>query len=86
MTTREENLRTLWEEGHSAVLWKVYYTLWRMDDRNITQKELAAELRRSVTFVSRSLGGGKLLSANMLERNLEELDDAITRITERRAS
>lgn len=80
---RGDNLTLLAEGGRIDLLWQIVYTLRRLEDRGITQSELARELGRSVMFVKRALGVYKLTDMNVVERNLEMIDDAITRISDR---
>jgi len=81
---RKQYLDKLAESGRIDLFWKIINTLLLMEDRRISQVEVAEAADRSPKWVETTLTAHPKLSHQQLEVNIEIIDDAVTEITDRR--
>jgi len=78
---RARNLDKLADEGRMDLFYKILLTLLILEDRNISQQDVANHLGRNRTWVRWVLVAEPKLSHKRLEKNLDAIDLAITEIT-----
>jgi hypothetical protein len=79
---RRENFDRLARDGRMDLFWSLLYTLLIMDDRGISQREVAARAGKDRQWVRITLSADPSLSYAAMERNLMAIDHVVTEITE----
>jgi len=78
---RAENMDRLTQVGRLDLFYRILFTLLIMDERGITQADVAKHLGKSATWARWALTAEPRLSLQKLDDNLMEVDRAITAIS-----
>lgn len=78
---RAENMNRLFKHDRHDLFFTILNTLLMLEDRGITQAEIARKCGRNREWVRQTLTASPTLSHKRMAKNLEDIDDAITAIT-----